>query len=422
MVCENTVAGLVHPCIEATTSEPVFTSPIFQPLFFAAAGSVVHVLDATMLIEKLPDEKSLGGDAGLETLPHPAIEMNSSTPAARRVVSAIKCVSRAGGWRPVSYIARYFRGVSAIPVILALSSAIFLVARGKANERNVMKRLASVGGFIFISFLAPTFGSAQTPSPDNIYVLQARPRQPTTTAPLTLTFSEPCGQGRTRKARQTEITIAAGDVIDSLTIPVRAHKFEYDSLSESLFVLDVRDRKIPGRSTDPLVFTLASGTVVRVPSSCIHAEATRWLRVNLPSEAKVSAATSSVGEPTTSHEPCRADQSPAADGSSVQFDAKGDFSSWLRRFVAQVRRNWFVPESVRTARGCVVVTFLVHKSGAISDVTLLKPSSVDTFNKSAFGAVIASNPTYQLPAEYPEESAFFTVTFYFNENPEAAKS
>jgi hypothetical protein len=36
----------------------------------AASGSVVHVLDATMAIEKLPDEKSLGGDAGLPMLPH----------------------------------------------------------------------------------------------------------------------------------------------------------------------------------------------------------------------------------------------------------------------------------------------------------------------------------------------------------------
>src|SRR5262245_38565383 len=86
------------------TSEPVFTSPIFQPLFFAASGSVVHALDATMFIEKLPDEKSLGGDAGFAMLPHANVERSSSTPAARSVVSTIKCVSHAGGWRPASYL------------------------------------------------------------------------------------------------------------------------------------------------------------------------------------------------------------------------------------------------------------------------------------------------------------------------------
>ena len=31
-------------------------------------------------------------------------------------------------------------------------------------------------------------------------------------------------------------------------------------------------------------------------------------------------------------------------GATIQFDTKGvEFGPWLRRFVAQVRRNWFVP-------------------------------------------------------------------------------
>lgn len=280
-----------------------------------------------------------------------------------------------------------------------------------------MRRLAPVGAFIFVSFLVPPFGSAQIPSLDNLYVLQARPRQATTSAPLTLTFIGPCGQERKRALSPIEITIPPADVIDSLTTRVRAQKFEGVSMSE-LFVLDVRSRKIPASTSDPLVLTLASGAVISVPPGCVHSAATRWLRVNLPNETRVSASTAPVTEPTTSDATCRADQSAAAGGSSVQFDAKGiDFSSWLRRFTAQVRRNWFIPESVRTARGCVVVTFRVHKSGAISDVAVLTPSSLAAFNTSALGAVAVSNPTVPLPPEYPDESAFFTVTFYFNESP-----
>ena len=31
-------------------------------------------------------------------------------------------------------------------------------------------------------------------------------------------------------------------------------------------------------------------------------------------------------------------------GPAIQFDTKGvEFGPWLRRFVAQVKRNWFVP-------------------------------------------------------------------------------
>ena len=33
-------------------------------------------------------------------------------------------------------------------------------------------------------------------------------------------------------------------------------------------------------------------------------------------------------------------------------------------------------------------------------------------------ALLASNPTEPLPPEYPDDKAFFTVTFYYNESPD----
>ena len=36
----------------------------------------------------------------------------------------------------------------------------------------------------------------------------------------------------------------------------------------------------------------------------------------------------------------------------------------------------------------------------------------------AFGALASSNPTQPLPPEYPVEKAFFTVTFFYNEQPQ----
>ena len=103
---------------------------------------------------------------------------------------------------------------------------------------------------------------------------------------------------------------------------------------------------------------------------------------------------------------------------SIQFDTKGvEFGPWLRRFVAQIRRNWFVPYAAMTMRGHVVVTFFVHKDGRITDLAIAKPSEVDAFTHSGRNAIAASNPTIPLPVEYPDDKAFFTVTFYFNENP-----
>ncbi len=101
---------------------------------------------------------------------------------------------------------------------------------------------------------------------------------------------------------------------------------------------------------------------------------------------------------------------------AIQFDSKGvDFGSWLRRFEAQVRRNWFVPQSAQMLSGHVVLTFYVHKNGAISDLTVLTPSNIASFTTSSYNALKASNPTIPLPAEYPDEKAFFTVTFLYNE-------
>jgi TonB family protein len=104
---------------------------------------------------------------------------------------------------------------------------------------------------------------------------------------------------------------------------------------------------------------------------------------------------------------------------SIQFDTKGvEFGPWIRRFVAQIRRNWFVPQAAMTLRGHVVITFYVHKDGRLTDLQIIRPSAVGGFNNSAFGALASSNPTYPLPPEYPDDRAFFTVTFYFNETPQ----
>jgi TonB family protein len=113
---------------------------------------------------------------------------------------------------------------------------------------------------------------------------------------------------------------------------------------------------------------------------------------------------------------------PTGSGDSqglIQFDSKGvDFGPWLRRFVAQVKRNWFVPQAAMIMKGHVVITFNIHRNGAITDIEVKQPSSIDSFNIAAVNALMSSNPTQPLPAEYPSDSAFFTVTFLYNEDPD----
>jgi len=105
-------------------------------------------------------------------------------------------------------------------------------------------------------------------------------------------------------------------------------------------------------------------------------------------------------------------------GSAIQFDTKGvEFGPWVRRFIAQIKRNWFIPYAAMSLKGHVVVTFIVHKDGRITELGVAGPSSIDAFNNSSFNAIASSNPTQPLPPEYPDEQARFTITFYYNEPP-----
>jgi TonB family protein len=100
----------------------------------------------------------------------------------------------------------------------------------------------------------------------------------------------------------------------------------------------------------------------------------------------------------------------------IQFDPKGvDFSSWIRRFRAQVIRNWWVPQAAQLMSGHVVIQFYVHRDGRITDLHVVEPSKIESFTTAAYNALKLSNPTAQLPPEYPDESVLFTVKFFYNE-------
>lgn len=100
----------------------------------------------------------------------------------------------------------------------------------------------------------------------------------------------------------------------------------------------------------------------------------------------------------------------------IQFDAKGvEFGPWLRRFVAQVKSNWFIPQAAMSRPGRVVIQFYINKNGTIRDLQIVKPSTIEGYTTAAFNALRLSNPTMPLPPEYPVDAAFFTVTFHYNE-------
>ena len=89
-------------------------------------------------------------------------------------------------------------------------------------------------------------------------------------------------------------------------------------------------------------------------------------------------------------------------GPEIQFDTKGvEFGPWIRRFIAQVKRNWIIPYAAMSMKGHVVITFNVHKDGSITDLSVAGPCPIDAFNSAAFGALSASNPDAAAAAGVP---------------------
>jgi len=272
--------------------------------------------------------------------------------------------------------------------------------------------------FVWLFVWSTTAIALQSASParENLLVVGARAvRQPNTQAPLQLTLMS----GK-------RITVPPQDVHELATNLVRSAMMgqAYRAVDPSLlFVFHIR--QLARVSKSDVEVTFASGTVIRVRSRDVDDVRLTFLHTVLAEArsgvaSRGSAQSAGVQSPESAIQPAEPHQHP--DASSIMFDAKGaDFGPWLRRFIAQVRRNWLVPVEAMTNKGHVIVTFSVRRDGSVIDVSVKEPSAVAAFNRSARQALLSSSPTVPLPANYPDESAFFTVTFYFNESPPQSK-
>ena len=101
----------------------------------------------------------------------------------------------------------------------------------------------------------------------------------------------------------------------------------------------------------------------------------------------------------------------------IRFDAKGvDFGAWMTQFSAQMTRNWSIGfESIQQLRQeeTVEVRCNVTRNGQVTDVEIVRGSTIDLLNVSATQALTQSSPLNPLPAPFPDESFPITVAFHY---------
>ena len=104
-------------------------------------------------------------------------------------------------------------------------------------------------------------------------------------------------------------------------------------------------------------------------------------------------------------------------GNTLYYNDKGaNFVPWLRRMLAEVRRNWFVPYSVAFNHGHVAVGISVARDGTVTELKVLFPSGISGFDNAAVGALRASQ-LLPLPADYPDDKFDIILVFWYNERP-----
>jgi TonB family protein len=102
---------------------------------------------------------------------------------------------------------------------------------------------------------------------------------------------------------------------------------------------------------------------------------------------------------------------------SLYYNDKGaNFVPWIRRMLAEVQRNWFVPYSVSFNHGHVAVAISVARDGTVTGFNVLIPSGVSGFDNAAVGAIRAAQ-LLPLPADYPDDKFDIILVFWYNERP-----
>lgn len=100
-----------------------------------------------------------------------------------------------------------------------------------------------------------------------------------------------------------------------------------------------------------------------------------------------------------------------------------DFSSYLQRLLATLKRNWYaiMPESALMGdKGVVFTTFQINRDGSVPypDPTLERASGREPLDSAAMSAIRASSPFEPLPSQFKGPFIRLRIIFIYNIPPD----
>ncbi len=102
---------------------------------------------------------------------------------------------------------------------------------------------------------------------------------------------------------------------------------------------------------------------------------------------------------------------------SLSFDtAAWDLGPYARQVQERVQGNWHVPEAqmVLRQKGWVAIRFNVQKDGTITDMQIVRPSGIPSYDQAAVDALRSSNPLPPLPSQVTAPKLGAVFRFFYN--------
>jgi TonB family protein len=97
-----------------------------------------------------------------------------------------------------------------------------------------------------------------------------------------------------------------------------------------------------------------------------------------------------------------------------------DWGEYAQSMVSKIRLHWYenMPQLLRTGlKGIVTIRFTIQRDGRITDITLLRSSTIPPYDFAARKAIELASPLNPLPADFPNSSERVTAIFYYNSTP-----
>ena len=115
-------------------------------------------------------------------------------------------------------------------------------------------------------------------------------------------------------------------------------------------------------------------------------------------------------------------------GAQILTDTQGvDFSSYIQRLLATVKRNWYtvMPESALMGdRGIVMLTFKIKRDGNVPlpDPNLERTSGKQPLDSAALSSIRMSSPFEPLPPQFKGDFIELRFIYFYNIPPDSVNS